>query len=315
MEWDGGIEGFWLVMLDPRLRLITIAVCLVVAGPLAGSVVGGLRLPDGSSGATGLTSQTPGVGALVLLVAISIAGLAGVGASRLFGARHGMLCAGLVMAWVAWRQGTAERIVMQTRDGASMLLLALEGVLVGVAGVLVAAAVLAADGGRGREGRSDLGASVAQGAFVEVWMGNLAALIRGFRWGGGGWVVSAGVGLVLAASAATLLGVEGLKGQMVFAAVGAGALAGAASRALERGRELAVVSVLAPFVAIGVLGVAGPLVAWWFQRGEVVEMAFAGRLFRVANPIASDWLAGALLGMPLGVTWAGSLLPRPIPAS
>jgi hypothetical protein len=61
-------------------------------------------------------------------------------------------------------------------------------------------------------------------------------------------------------------------------------------------------------LALAVLGLAGPLVAKGVQGSRLVEATYAGELLALARPLSLDWAAGALLGVPLGLAWAGAML-------
>jgi hypothetical protein len=67
--------------------------------------------------------------------------------------------------------------------------------------------------------------------------------------------------------------------------------------------------VLAFFGAMAILGVAGPVVAAVLPGGNggVVRASYAGTLFPLGLSMPLDWLAGAFLGIPMGLSWAGSM--------
>ena len=41
-----------------------------------------------------------------------------------------------------------------------------------------------------------------------------------------------------------------------------------------------------------------------------LDYAFANQMLTLANPAPLDWFAGALLGAPIGMSWAGSLVHK-----
>lgn len=274
------------------IRHLLTALAVLAIGPMAGAIAGDVRLPGGAGGATAFTSESPLRGGTLLLIALAIVGATGTLAARLCGTRHGLLCAGLVAAWVAWRQGTVEGVLMNARSGRPLTALALEGALVGCAAV------------------------------VMVWLVALAGREKGegkvpvLRRPGGGLVLT----VVLAGAAgvlgAYLFGVEGIKGQTVFAAFVGAVLAGAAARLVqsEPEGEPGDIPGLGAFVALGLLAVGAPVWAMWSHGSGLVEATFAGHLTRLANLGPADWLAGGLLGVPIGSAWASAMIVPGQPA-
>src|SRR5688572_2029687 len=112
---------------------------LLVFGPLAGMLLGGLRGVDGSPDATPLVSTSPALGVALGLGALAIAMVLGAAAARLVGPMAGMTTAGLVVAWASWRTGTVDELVRTAGSGQPLIRLAIEGLIFGVAGVLLGA--------------------------------------------------------------------------------------------------------------------------------------------------------------------------------
>lgn len=272
-------------------RHVLTVLSLAAIGPMAGSLVGGLRLPDGAVGATALTSESPVRGLVLLSISLLVAGATGVVASRIRGWRHGMLCAGFVVAWVAWRQATIEETLIHARDGGPLVRLAIEGAFAGGAACAIGWAVRAADRRKRRGGE-------AEGEWSAVTVGVIAAA-------------------AVATVGAHVVAVEPLKGQAVFAAFVGSVLAGGASWLAMGGegggrREPPARRVMAPLVGIALVAAGGPVAAVVVHGTGLgaAEAAFAGRILRVATVGPSDWAAGALLGVPVGMAWAASLFPR-----
>lgn len=281
-------------------RHMLTALAVLAIGPIAGAIAGDVRLPGGANGATALTSESPARGALLLLIALAITGATGTLAARLYGARQGLLCAGLVGAWVAWRQGTVEGVLINARSGKPLTMLAIEGLLVGAVTVamvwLVMGAAAARDGAEGRSSTSRRASVAREGGGTTE---RFAAI--GF---------SAALGAAGATLGAYLFGVEALKGQMVFAAFIGSVCAGAAAQFVradaEHERRGGIG--LGAFVGIACVAALAPVWAMWSQGSMVAEAAFAGNLARVANVGPVDWLAGALLGVPVGAAWASAMI-------
>lgn len=276
-------------------RHVLTASSVLAIGPLAGAIAGDVRLPGGAGGATALTSERPVHGGLMLLISLSIVGATGTLGARLFGARHGILCAGLVAAWVAWNHGMTEGVLMNARDSSPLLALAIESLVVGVTMLMMVGAVERVGGVGAAPGPSKAGASettrrrTSRSMFV------------------GAAAVAACAGLL----GVHLFGVESLKGQTIFSVFVGAVLAGAAARLVVSGTDDAAArsASFAGFVAIALLCVAGPVAAALVHGDGVAAAAFAGQLVRVANPCAADWLAGGLLGVPIGAWWASAMMP------
>lgn len=276
-------------------RHILTASSVLAIGPLAGAIAGDVRLPGGAPGATAFTSDRPVHGGVMLLISLAIIGAMGTLGARLFGRGHGILCAGLVAAWVAWNQGTTEAVLMNARGGAPLLALVSEAIVVGVCMLAMVGIIERSGGTIGRGSRAEPEASSAPGSRTSGTMF------------GGAVAVGACAGLL----GVHLFGVESLKGQTVFSVFIGSVLAGAAARLVVSGADdgSARTASFAAFLAVAILCVAGPVAAIFVHGEGIAAAAFAGQLVRVANPCASDWLAGGLLGVPIGVWWASAMMP------
>jgi hypothetical protein len=64
-------------------------------------------------------------------------------------------------------------------------------------------------------------------------------------------------------------------------------------------------------LAMGVLAAIGPLTGLFITgKAQVATAAMEGRVFPLAVPMPLDWLAGALWGIPLGLSWADSMVEK-----
>ena len=117
------------------------------------------------------------------------------------------------------------------------------------------------------------------------------------------------ISLFAAAVAAWFIGVSPLKGQAVFAAIAAGVLGAAAGRLADV--RVALPMLVIPIAALAVVGpFASSVPGVTGGPPAVVATAYRGTLFPLANISALDWIAGGLLGIPLGVAWAGSMIEK-----
>jgi hypothetical protein len=252
-------------------------------GPLAAALPGGLRGEGGSPGASPLVSTAPALGLLLALAALAIAGTVGAVAARLVGSAAGLTTAGIIAAWAAFRTGTVEALVRAAQSGRPLLVLALEGLLLGIAALAMASLILAA----GRPADSPAGSAPDRRFFAR---GDLAALP---------------VALLGGALGAALIAGSAIKGQTIAAAIVGGIGVGVAAR-LVSGRA----GIPAMFIAIAALAILGPLAGYVMAGGGgggILQSAYRGSLFPLAWVGPLDWVAGGLLGIPIGIGWAHSL--------
>ena len=288
--------GILLPMMYAALRYLLPFIAILVVGPLAGHLTGALRGHDGGADASLLVGAAPMSGVLAGLGAMGLALAMGVVASRLVGNRMGLFCAGLVLAWAAWGTGRVDLILARTSSGVPLHTLALEGAMVGLLGVMVAAAILFTP--------------IMRSALSEVrdpqhQHHHLAREPMGLL--DSGVPFAMGAALLASGVAVWLLSQETLKGQTFGAAVVAGVFgAGAARVASQR------VSAVWVFLATAILAAGGPLIASLVHStpGAAMHAAQAGRLFALARPLPLDLVAGAFVGVPIGLGWASSMVEK-----
>lgn len=287
---------------------------LFFIGPLASVLTGLLRGPTGGHDASLLLSSSPISGVMVGLAVMALATIGGILAGRLVGLKSGMLVAGFVAAWGAWRLGTIESILRvavnessraagggpPTGGSAALVTLAIEGFIVALASLVVAAIVESA----ARRGERE---DVAPGATRKTGH-PLVRLVHETFYGKPA-LVGLGAGAVAGAAAIWLVAFEPLKGQAVMAAVLGTIAAGAASQlaAQSMGGKA---TLLTPVAAMSVLALLGPLAALVFQSKHLVDALYSRELLAFAVPVSLDWAAGTLLGAPIGLSWAGVMLER-----
>lgn len=284
-------------MLNVLVRWTIPLAALLVLGPLAAIVISHLRAADGSGQVSLLVSTTPLRGIVGGLIALALALAAGVAGARFIEQRSGLMAAGLVLAWAAWNTGRMDRVLALTHSRGTLYSTALEAAIFGLLAVVVAAIIfrvptrmprfiVAGDATRVRGERSHheptaLFDRTAATAFAAAAIG--AAI--------GGWIVA----------------VTTLKGQTFAAAATAGLLAAVAGR-------LASQRVTPAWFVLGLVAVAvaGPVAATFMHAGDLgpTRAALAGKLLPLARPMPLDWIAGAFVGIPLGLWWAGSLIEK-----
>lgn len=282
----------------PRLTLrwVMLLGALFVLGPIAGHLINTLRAPDGSTNATPLVSTSPAMGIVDVVVVMALALGIGVVSGRVFGPRLGLRTAGFVVAWAAWLTGTIDAILRRTQDAAPMWTLAIEGVVAGAMGLAVFLMIVAVSRPHNEPERTEFARSSLGDLRRMASVGALVALV--------GAVVGGGV-------VAWIVAFEPLKGQTVMAAF----LGGIAAAAIGR-LAVGVVDREAPvavyFIAIVVLAIASPASAALVAGSDaaLIDASYDGTMFPLGFIMPLDWLAGGLLGVPIGLAWVGSMLDK-----
>jgi hypothetical protein len=277
---------------------------LLLAGPLAGSLMARLFAPDGGHDATPLVSTQPALGLALALGVLLLALILGALAGRFCGVKPGLSTAGLVVAWAAWRTGTIDQMIRTAHSSAPLLRQAVEGAMFGVLGLGLVLVVSAA-GARYREPHEASLPTESYG-FAASLSRNLRALGASFK---APRITALPIAVLAGGVVAGLVAATPLKGQAVFAATFGAIAAAAAGRLVEE-------EVSFPFLYIPVvlLAIVGPLTGLMAGGGNIVRASYANTLFPLANITAMDWLAGGLLGLPLGVAWAGSMVEKRVTA-
>lgn len=288
-------------MLHSAVRWLIPILAFVVLGPVAGWLTASLRAPDGAPDATLLLSVSPMRGVLAGLGVFALALVAGAAAARMMSTRWGLFCAGLVLVWAAWGTGRVDHILGRTQSGSTLYTLSIEGLLVGALGIALAFILLRIPTIKRAAPLTEL--------HQHFHVPPPPDEPRGFD-------DKALPVAVLAAAAAGgvavfLIAQDSLKGQ-TFAAAAIGAVFAAAAGRVVSQR----LSCVAFFGAFAVLMAASPAAATLVHSGSsgVLKAALANNLFRLARPVPLDWIAGAFIGIPIGLTWAGSMIEKHHPA-
>ncbi|MBX3401772.1 MAG: hypothetical protein KF699_00010 [Phycisphaeraceae bacterium] len=278
-------------------RWIVLLVSLLVLGPVAGILVAMLRAPDGGAHASLFINTSPVWGAVVGLLVFALAAAGGVPAARVGGVGHGYFCAGLVLAWAAWATGQIDHILHRTQSVSTMYTLTGEAVFVGAMALGLGVLLLWISKDPSPHG-GEAGSS-AHPHHVEpraLWNNSTPQAL----------LIGAAIGGIVA----WLVAQDTLKGQTFAAAAFAGMLGATAGR-MSAPNASAVTFV----AAIVVLAVVSPVAATFMHAGGMgpTRAALAGRLFALARPLPLDWAAGAFFGIPLGLSWAASMIDRHAP--
>lgn len=271
-------------MMQALLRWVMPLGGLLIVGPLAGMCTAGLRLADGSDRATLLVSTSPMLGLVLGAIAIGLAAVVGMAAARLINASYGFFSAGLTLAWAAWGTGDLDAIVRSYQAATPLWRLAAEGAIVGAMGVGACWLILKA---AKPHGHTDV-AHEGENQWMLRGRGLAACLVAA---GAAGW----------------LFAPESLKGQTFAAAAFGGMFGAVALKMTARG-----LTPLMVFVGVAVLATAGPAVAsfYYAPASGFVKAVYAGApggALPLVRILPLDWLAGALVGVPIGLSWGGAM--------
>jgi len=289
----------------PRLflRWTLLLGALFALGPIAGHLVNTLHAADGGADATPLVSTSPVRGVFIAAVVMLLALAVGVTGGRIFGPRLGLRTAGFVLAWAAWLTGTVDAILRQSQSRAPMWTLALEGLIVGVMALVVFVLVVALARPHNEH---------EQAEFAMTGKDPLTTVTRDLRKLASTGALVGLVGAIIAGGiVAWIIAFEPLKGQTVMAAFFGGIAAAAVGRlaASMVGQDA---PVMVYFIAIVVLAIASPASAALVHSSgdQLLDASYAGTMFALGHILPLDWLAGGMLGVPIGLAWVGSMIER-----
>ena len=277
------------------LKWIVVLLALFAVGPFAASIVAPLRLPDGSHAASLLTDGSIIHGLTAGAIVLALAATMGLVAGRLIARDMGLTVAGLIVAWAAWRFSTVDRAISRIGNGDFLTTLAIEGLILGLLGTTIAVAI-------GLTSREKQPKAAVVGAFLEDQSPGAPIPITNL-------VLAGAVGAVVAAAAVWIVAVEALKGQSVMAAVIGGIACGAGAQLAATMHRIRL-GILVPTLAMAVLATLSPLITISKLGVHATATATEGNLFALGRLGPLDWLAGALLGVPVGLAWANSMLEK-----
>jgi len=94
----------------------------------------------------------------------------------------------------------------------------------------------------------------------------------------------------------------------VFAATLCGAIAAGVAGQLVASSFGATLMPAASIGSMLVVATLGPLLAGWMHGDGLTSAVFAGGVLPLAKPLSLQWAAGAVIGAPIGIGWAGAML-------
>jgi hypothetical protein len=293
-------------MLYNAMKYIVPFGALLILGPVACWFTMHVVGLDGGDQASLLLSASPSQGLIAALAVFAIAIAWGSLGALTVGNRSGLFAAGIILAWAAWGTGRSDWIIERIQKGglggSPLATFAIEGVVVGLLGFISAVIITRIP---------TMASSRPETRDPQHLHHHLPHEPRALL------DSTLPVALLSAAAAGALvvwvIAQETLKGQTFAAAAIAGLAAAAAGRVGSQRVSGAV------FIgALAILCAAGPAIAMLIHGSPegAVRAAQAGKLFALARPLPLDWMAGAFVGTPMGLAWAGSMIekhqPQPV---
>ncbi len=256
---------------------VAMGTAFFVGGPVVSAVYGVGSSGTGGAGMNAMFAEPVMMGVAGLLGAVVVAGLIGVVCAKLCGVRAGYRCAGFALVWAAFDGGRIGDLLRHYEMPYTGL--AIEALIAGA--VLVGAGVVF-----DRMGRADGVEQEGKSERVAWALGLLIVVV---------------VGLVVSGVVAR----TEVFGQCLAATIMAG-IAGTLVARLKFPR----VPLVACFGGCVVLAVMLPVIAAEVEGSGGVRDLFLGHYLAVARPMPLDWLAGSLIGVPMGASWAASMVDR-----
>jgi hypothetical protein len=281
-------------MIEAAARWTARGISLLVLGPLAAWGGGLVSNADGSVAPTLLTGASLGAALPALAVVAGCLVAAAVVGARLGDRHEAVLNLGFVLAWVAWSGGRMEEVFRAASGVGPLVLLAVEGLAIAV---LVLGACVVAD-------RFSRRAAEAEGLSTSA--GSVTGALR-FKAG----LPVAGVAMAAGLASAWLFARYGGAGQGLGAAFLGGLIGGVfASQAYEsltkneKKTPLGSTGVVLPALAGMLLaGMVAPLIGIASPGpGRLLEGIARGTLPGWVLVSPASWAAGAMLGIPMGVS-------------
>lgn len=282
-----GWFGYHSAMAQPHppraiARWGTFLAAILIIGPVIGMVADRIPPIPGARDGTALVSAAPALGLGLVAMCIVLATAIGCIGSRLISVSHGLTCAGLALAWAVFHTGRLLDLSRAVDPGSLGPRLAIEGAIVGVL-VLVGTLLIIRVGPKNTP-------SLTEGLFSPASLGAAAA--------------ATAIGMFVA----FIIARDDKAGQAFAAAVAGGAVGAAVARTLVNNAPRA-----SALLAIPLGAAACPLVGFALSPKPVDVAIVGGTVHALARIMPLDWCAGALIGIPFGITWAGSMIEKTHP--
>lgn len=266
----------------PLARWGTFLAAILVIGPVIGMLAGRIPPIAGAGAGTPVLSASPASSILLLAACVALATAIGGLGARLVSASHGLTCAGVALAWAVFHTSRILDLSRAVDVDSLGTRLTIEGIVVGLM-VLGGAIVIV---------------RLAPKAAHSPTAGMMSAM------GLGAAAATTAIGLLVA----MIIAQDDKAGQAFAAAIAGGAVGAAAARTLVNGAPWA-----AALIAIPLGAVACPAVGFAMSPKPLDVAIVGGTVHALARVMPLDWCAGALIGIPFGLSWAGSMIEKSHP--
>jgi hypothetical protein len=276
------------------IRNIAVTLQLILLGPLVGGLLTMLRAGDGGTSVSPLLASSPALGLILLVVISVLAAIIGLVDGRVFGVRSGMRGMGIILGWAAINTGRTEDILRINSPMAVSIKFAAESLVISIAVVWFVRQLAVMTERAERTATGEKGPELA-----------VASMARGPS------LMAAGAACVGGLVGAWFAAFHGAKGQTLFAGMIGGIAAGAFAAIVSAGSESksgqrTVDPVISACLGMALASVVAPFSIAFFNGPDPLANALAGKLFRIGHLNGLDWAAGALVGIPVGLGWAGA---------
>jgi hypothetical protein len=294
-------------MLKGLLKFADSLAAFVVVGPLLAALFSTLRAFDGDPRTTPLTCSTPLRGGALLVLTFAAASALGLISGAFFGRGRGIWIAGLTLVWPAFAGANIRQLLGDPDGPTNLVPLIFEALLLVPLTLVFAAAVEMISPISGEE----------QGApgHAPIPPAGLDGVKTVFQ--GRTFFACLAAAIVAAGVVGWLAAISPAKGQALFAAFLGGIAAGwASSFAASTGPHTRPPSLIPPALALPVVSLATFLLLKLTAGNAVTDQTRAigselpSQLFGLGRILPLDWLAGGLLGVPVGANWAVSMVER-----
>lgn len=288
------------------VKVVDTLAAFAVLGPLSAWLLAMLRAPDGDPATTPLTSATPAMGALLLIAAFVLTGLVGVVSGRWVTRGRGVCMVGFALMWTTSVTANARQLLGDVDAQSALNGLLLEAAFLIPLVVLVGLLIEAISPVSSEEQGLQHGPSLPPPGFSGVREHFSPAQ----------FAASFAAAAVAAGAVGWLIAINTTKGQAIFAAFLGGIAAGFAAAAAARSNHKH--STLLPAIAaLPVVALVTVLYLKFFAAGSIIPQTRAvasetvQQLFALGRILPLDWAAGGLFGVPIGASWAASMVERP----
>lgn len=251
----------------------------LLVGPVVAGMLSGLTAPDGGSGHTLLVSEAPVMGLILGVAAVVLAGIYGFITLKLSTLRLAIFNMGVILAWAAAAEGRLNAIARHTSDAGVMNRLGIEALILSIVAVAFVWLLIRFGGKHAAEERALKADSRIPAAMATV--------------------------LLAGGAAAFIMARTDAFGQTLGAAIAAGIAGITLARIVAHTCPL-----IHLVVAACALAVVSPVAAGVLSGNEFRAAVYSGEILALGRIMPFDWIAGLLIGAPVGTLWAHSFTEK-----